>query len=112
MSLVPVRDAERARALGRIKLAATVLIACTGTLFVVARHFEPVHWAWSYLATFAAAATVGGLADCRLVCAVQPLSCRRLSPAQDHQLDERLHPGCAGQSQPSAGLEFGSFVTA
>jgi uncharacterized membrane-anchored protein YjiN (DUF445 family) len=65
MSLIsiPSRDAERARALGRIKLAATLLITCTGALFVVARHFEPLHWAWSYAAAFAAAATVGGLAD-------------------------------------------------
>jgi uncharacterized membrane-anchored protein YjiN (DUF445 family) len=60
---MPSRDAERARSLSRIKLAATLLIASTGTLFVVARHFEPLHWAWSYVAAFAAAATVGGLAD-------------------------------------------------
>ena len=26
-------------------------------------HFEPMHWAWGYVAAFAAAATVGGLAD-------------------------------------------------
>ena len=32
-------------------------------LFGVARHYEPVHWAWGYVAAFAAAATVGGLAD-------------------------------------------------
>lgn len=30
---------------------------------MVARHFEPLHWGWSYVAAFAAAATVGGLAD-------------------------------------------------
>jgi uncharacterized membrane-anchored protein YjiN (DUF445 family) len=29
----------------------------------VARHYEPTHWAWGYVASFAAAATVGGLAD-------------------------------------------------
>jgi uncharacterized membrane-anchored protein YjiN (DUF445 family) len=63
MSLTPSRDADRSRALRRIKLAAALLIACTGTLFLVARHFEPMHWAWGYVAAFAAAATVGGLAD-------------------------------------------------
>jgi uncharacterized membrane-anchored protein YjiN (DUF445 family) len=57
------RDSERARALRRIKAAAAMLLLCTGGLFVVARHLEPAHWAWGYVAAFAAAATVGGLAD-------------------------------------------------
>ena len=39
------------------------LLVCTAVLFIVARHFEPRHWAWGYVAAFAAAATVGGLAD-------------------------------------------------
>ncbi|MBL0916958.1 MAG: DUF445 domain-containing protein, partial [Sphingopyxis sp.] len=57
------RDAERARALRRIKLTATLLLVATAVLFIVARHFEPHYWAWGYVAAFAAAATVGGLAD-------------------------------------------------
>jgi uncharacterized membrane-anchored protein YjiN (DUF445 family) len=57
------RDADRVRELRRIKLAATLVLVSTAVLFVVARHFEPVHWAWGYVAAFAAAATVGGLAD-------------------------------------------------
>lgn len=57
------RDQERARDLRRIKFAATALLVGTATLFLVARHFEPRHWAWGYMAAFAAAATVGGLAD-------------------------------------------------
>jgi uncharacterized membrane-anchored protein YjiN (DUF445 family) len=57
------RDADRARALSRVKLAATLVLVATATLFVVARHFEPVHWVLGYVASFAAAATVGGLAD-------------------------------------------------
>ena len=56
-------DLERARALRRVKFAATVLLVGTATLYVVARHFEPGHWAWGYVAAFASAATVGGLAD-------------------------------------------------
>ncbi|MDP1753897.1 MAG: DUF445 family protein [Reyranella sp.] len=47
----------------RIKVAATLLLVCTAVLFGVARHYEPLHWAWGYVAAFAAAATVGGLAD-------------------------------------------------
>lgn len=58
-----VADRQRARALRRIKWAATLLLLATGTLFCVARHYEPMHWAWGYVAAFAAAATVGGLAD-------------------------------------------------
>jgi uncharacterized membrane-anchored protein YjiN (DUF445 family) len=57
------RDRERAAALRRIKLAATLLLVFTAALFGVARHFEPQHWSWGYVAAFAAAATVGGLAD-------------------------------------------------
>lgn len=57
------RERNRARELGRIKLLATALLVFTATLFIVARHFEPTHWAWGYVAAFAAAATVGGLAD-------------------------------------------------
>ena len=63
LSLAPNRDAERARDLRRIKLAATALLVFTAALFLVARHYEPAHWAWGYVASFAAAATVGGLAD-------------------------------------------------
>jgi uncharacterized membrane-anchored protein YjiN (DUF445 family) len=63
LSLSANRDAERARDLRRIKLAATALLVFTAALFVVARHFEPTHWAWGYVASFAAAATVGGIAD-------------------------------------------------
>jgi uncharacterized membrane-anchored protein YjiN (DUF445 family) len=63
LSLSAHRDAERARDLRRIKLAATALLVFTAALFIVARHFEPTHWAWGYVASFAAAATVGGIAD-------------------------------------------------
>jgi uncharacterized membrane-anchored protein YjiN (DUF445 family) len=58
-----ISDAERARALVRVKLVATLLLVGTATLFGVARHYETAHWAWGYVAAFAAAATVGGLAD-------------------------------------------------
>ena len=63
LSLSSNRDAERARDLRRIKLAATALLVFTATLFIVARYYEPRHWAWGYVASFAAAATGGGVAD-------------------------------------------------
>jgi uncharacterized membrane-anchored protein YjiN (DUF445 family) len=56
-------DIERARALCRVKVAATLLLVGTAALFVLARHYEATHWAWGYVAAFASAATVGGLAD-------------------------------------------------
>ena len=62
-SPLPARDADRARALARVKLAASLLLLAMAALFLVARHYEPTHWAWGYVASFAAAATVGGLAD-------------------------------------------------
>jgi len=60
---MPTGDDDRARALKRIKLAATLLLVGTAALFGLARYYEPTHWAWGYVAAFAAAATVGGLAD-------------------------------------------------
>lgn len=57
------RDRERARDLRRVKIAATLLLVFTAALFIIARHYEPHHWVWGYVAAFAAAATVGGLAD-------------------------------------------------
>ena len=52
------RDRERARELRRIKAAATLLLVSTAVLFGVARYYEPVHWAWGYVAAFAAARVV------------------------------------------------------
>jgi uncharacterized membrane-anchored protein YjiN (DUF445 family) len=60
---MPTGDDDRAGALRRVKLAATLLLVGTAALFVVARQYEPMHWVWGYVASFAAAATVGGLAD-------------------------------------------------
>ena len=59
----PPSDSERARALRRVKLVATLVLAAMATLFLVARHLEATHWLWGYVAAFASAATVGGLAD-------------------------------------------------
>jgi uncharacterized membrane-anchored protein YjiN (DUF445 family) len=56
-------DDDRARALSRVKWAATLLLVGTAALFGVARWLEHTHWIWGYVAAFAAAATVGGLAD-------------------------------------------------
>jgi len=90
------RDRERARALRRIKLTATTLLIFTTALFVVARHYEPVHWAWSYVAAFAAAATVGGLADWYAIVALfrrplgLPIPHTAIVPRNHHRIAENL----------------------
>ena len=90
------RDAERARSLRRIKLAATLLLVATAALFVVARHYEPLHWAWGYVAAFAAAATVGGLADWYAIVALfrrplgLPIPHTAIVPRNHHRIAENL----------------------
>jgi uncharacterized membrane-anchored protein YjiN (DUF445 family) len=56
-------DAARATELRRIKALATLVLATTLTLFVVAKLLLPIHPAFGFVAAFAEAATIGGLAD-------------------------------------------------
>ncbi|HVV41770.1 MAG TPA: DUF445 family protein [Nitrobacter sp.] len=56
-------DAQRAADLRRVKMLATLVLAATLTLFIVARVLIPVHPAFGFVAAFAEAATIGGLAD-------------------------------------------------
>src|SRR3954452_8929109 len=56
-------DAARAAELRRVKALATLVLACTLALFVIAKLLVPVHPAFGFLAAFAEAATIGGLAD-------------------------------------------------
>lgn len=56
-------DAERAAELRRVKALATLVLASTLLLFVIAKWLLPVHPAFGFIAAFAEAATIGGLAD-------------------------------------------------
>lgn len=56
-------DAERAAELRRVKALATLVLASTLALFVVAKWLLPVHPMFGFIAAFAEAATIGGLAD-------------------------------------------------
>ncbi|MCA1374258.1 MULTISPECIES: DUF445 domain-containing protein [unclassified Bradyrhizobium] len=56
-------DAERAAELRRVKALATLVLAATLALFVVAKWLLPVHLVFGFIAAFAEAATIGGLAD-------------------------------------------------
>jgi uncharacterized membrane-anchored protein YjiN (DUF445 family) len=56
-------DAARATELRRVKALATLVLACTLLLFVTARLLLPLHPVFGFVAAFAEAATIGGLAD-------------------------------------------------
>jgi len=56
-------DAARAAELRRVKALATLVLAATLTLFVAAKVLLNVHPVFGYIAAFAEAATIGGLAD-------------------------------------------------
>ncbi|MBR0694529.1 DUF445 domain-containing protein [Bradyrhizobium lablabi] len=61
--VVTAADAERAAELRRVKWLATGVLAATFVIFIVARSLLPVHPAFGFIAAFAEAATIGGLAD-------------------------------------------------
>jgi uncharacterized membrane-anchored protein YjiN (DUF445 family) len=56
-------DAARAAELRRVKALATLVLAGTLVLFVTAKILLPLHPAFGFIAAFAEAATIGGLAD-------------------------------------------------
>ena len=56
-------DAVRGAELRRVKALATLVLAATLALFVAARVLMPAHPAFGFVAAFAEAATIGGLAD-------------------------------------------------
>jgi uncharacterized membrane-anchored protein YjiN (DUF445 family) len=56
-------DAQRAAELKRVKAQATLVLVGALALFIVARMLSHVHPAFGFVAAFAEAATIGGLAD-------------------------------------------------
>src|ERR687886_1793207 len=56
-------DAARAADLRRVKLQATLVLSGMLALFVVSRLLSHLHPAFGFVAAFAEAATIGGLAD-------------------------------------------------
>jgi uncharacterized membrane-anchored protein YjiN (DUF445 family) len=56
-------DAERAAELRRVKALATLVLASTLGLFIVAKLLLHMHPVFGFVAAFAEAATIGGLAD-------------------------------------------------
>ncbi|MFN5671848.1 DUF445 domain-containing protein [Bradyrhizobium sp.] len=56
-------DAERAAELRRVKWLATGVLATTLVIFIASKALLPLHPAFGFVAAFAEAATIGGLAD-------------------------------------------------
>ena len=56
-------DVERAAELRRVKWLATGVLALTFVIFIASKALLPVHPAFGFVAAFAEAATIGGLAD-------------------------------------------------
>jgi uncharacterized membrane-anchored protein YjiN (DUF445 family) len=89
-------DAARAAELRRVKaVAAAVLVACLVVL-VLARIMEPRHAAFGFLAAFAEAAAIGGLADWYAVVALfrrplgLPIPHTAIIPANQQRIAEKL----------------------
>ena len=95
LSLVPA-DAARAAELRRVKLLATLVLAGTLALFVVARLLRDRHPVFGFVAAFAEAATIGGLADWYAVVALfkrplgLPIPHTAIIQSNQHRIADKL----------------------
>jgi uncharacterized membrane-anchored protein YjiN (DUF445 family) len=89
-------DAARAAELRRVKWLATSLLAATFALFIAARAFVHVHPALGFVAAFAEAATIGGLADWYAVVALfkrplgLPIPHTAIIQSNQHRIADKL----------------------
>ena len=96
LSVSHAADAARATELRRVKaIAASVLVACLAVL-VFAKVMEPAHMGFGFLAAFAEAAAIGGLADWYAVVALfrrplgLPIPHTAIIPANQKKIAEKL----------------------
>jgi uncharacterized membrane-anchored protein YjiN (DUF445 family) len=89
-------DAVRAAELRRVKTLATLVLLATLALFVVARLLSHMHPAFGFVAAFAEAATIGGLADWYAVVALfrhplgLPIPHTAIIPSNQHRIADKL----------------------
>src|SRR6478736_7593908 len=89
-------DAERAAELRRVKALAALVLASTLLLFIVAKWLLPVHPVFGFIAAFAEAATIGGLADWYAVVALfkrplgLPIPHTAIIQSNQHRIAEKL----------------------
>lgn len=89
-------DLQRAAELRRVKALATLVLVGTFALFVVAKLLLPMHPAFGFVAAFAEAATIGGLADWYAVVALfrrplgLPIPHTAIIQANQHRIADKL----------------------
>ena len=116
-------DASRAAELRRIKALATLVLASTLALFVTAKVLLPVHPAFGFIAAFAEAATIGGLADWYAVVALfrrplgLPIPHTAIIQSNQHRIADKLGEFIELHFLEAAPVEaklreidFGSFI--
>jgi uncharacterized membrane-anchored protein YjiN (DUF445 family) len=89
-------DARRAAELRRVKALATLVLTATLALFVIAKLLLPVHPVFGFVAAFAEAATIGGLADWYAVVALfkrplgLPIPHTAIIPSNQERIADKL----------------------
>jgi uncharacterized membrane-anchored protein YjiN (DUF445 family) len=116
-------DAARAAELRRVKLLATSVLAATFAIFLGAKALLPVHPVFGFIAAFAEAATIGGLADWYAVVALfkrplgLPIPHTAIIQSNQHRIADKLGEFIEVHFLESAPVEaklrqidFGSFI--
>ena len=116
-------DAARAAELRRVKLLATLVLAGTLALFVTAKLLLPMHPAFGFVAAFAEAATIGGLADWYAVVALfrrplgLPIPHTAIIQSNQHRIADKLGEfievhflEAAPVDAKLRQIDFGSFI--
>ena len=116
-------DAQRAAELRRVKLLATLVLAATFAVFITAKWLLPVHPAFGFIAAFAEAATIGGLADWYAVVALfkrplgLPIPHTAIIQGNQHRIADKLGEFIEVHFLEAAPVEaklrqidFGSFI--
>ncbi len=116
-------DAARAAELRRAKLLASLVLAVTFAVFIGAKWMVPVHPAFGFVAAFAEAATIGGLADWYAVVALfkrplgLPIPHTAIIQSNQHRIADKLGEFIEVHFLEAAPVEaklrqidFGSFV--
>jgi uncharacterized membrane-anchored protein YjiN (DUF445 family) len=93
-------DLERSRDLARIKIIATTLLVCSVFVAFAARLLASRHWSFGYVAAWAEAAAVGGLADWYAVVALFRHPCGIPFP----------HTAIVSNNRERIAESFGDFV--
>jgi len=116
-------DAQRAAELRRVKALATLVLTATLALFAVAKLLLNVHPAFGFVAAFAEAATIGGLADWYAVVALfrrplgLPIPHTAIIQSNQHRIADKLGEFIEVHFLEAAPVEaklrqidFGSFI--